>query len=466
MREILVGLSLVGIVFSPHVVSAQFVPDEFNSTTMGTQWTWQDSTPAGSTFNLNGTHFNITAANGADTYFNQGTETYAYLEQTAPTGTNWEVITKVDGFDPSETGKRNNWNKTGIMIYQDNLHWYSVRLIGNAGAEGLWDRAIEGAYNNRYSMSAAQGEHSGDQAIWGFTNDPVWMKVQKTEHGYFGYYSLDGTNWIMINRMIRNSQNAAGGGYYTNEKIRLFQSSPGMNGVTDTGSFDFVRTGPVTVPTAAAGTNDEFNAGTLDTTVWGTHPGILASNVFMQDGKLKITPGHFNDQWGGIDKAARVYQDAPASGDWQVTVKAGPNTLFDYQDWSGYGVMLWQDQNDYVFLSNVRTNGGEHMIQAVYQFNDSLGWFVNEINIGGTLLPEYLRVKKVGSTYTACYSYDNVTFTELAPGGHNYGAELLNPQVQLVGKKINSAGGVQMTVEFDWVHFESLGSAVADWTVY
>ncbi len=445
---------------------AEFVPDEFNAASLGPQWTFQDSDPTGSVIGHTGTHLSIEAIEGADMFF--FIDRYTYVQQDAPGGTNWEVVTKLEGFDPTEAGKQNNWNKCGLMLWQDNEHWFGVWAMGNNG-EPTWRRAVEGAYNSDFELNRVNGwpEWGGDQLYWDVTSDPVWLKIQKTEHGYFGLVSYDGTNWIQVNRMIRNSQNPDGGGYFTNEKIRLIQSGPGTNGQNDVGFFDFIHTAPVTgIPTAAAGTNDEFDGTTLNSNLWGIYHGVEQSTVAVADGKLKITPANHNDQWGGIDKAVRVYQDAPATGDYRVTVKVGPTALFDYQNWTGYGVFLWQDQNDYASISNVRTNTGEHMIQAVYQRADALEWNVDEINIGAATLPEYLRLTKIGTTYTASYSSDNVTFTDMPTGGHVYQAELKNPQVQLLGKKINALGGPLMTAEFDWVHFETVSSDVQDWQLY
>lgn len=446
---------------------AQFLPDEFNGTELGSQWTWNDSSPAGSVYTMTGTHFEIKAMEGADTYFFSDSERYAYIEQDAPTGTNWEVVTKLEGFNPTEAGKQNNWNKCGIMIWQDNFHWYSVRVMGNDGQPG-WDRWVEGAYNCIEDTGAGtdpRWRHAGDQSRKQFYDDPVWLRIRKTEHGYFGAYSTDGENWHEINRMFRNSQ-APETGYFENEKIRIFQSGPGTAGVNDTGRFDFIRTAPVTVPTAEPGQDDDFDGTTLDTDVWGVWTGILTSEVYVEGGKLKLKPADWNDQWENLDGAVRVYQDAPVSGDWQVTVKAGPTALFDYQVWSGYGMMLWQDQNHYVHLGLVRSNTGEHLVQVAYQRDDAYAWNVFDGPLGSTLMPDFLRITKVGTRYTASYSYDEVTWTEAPVGGYVYPEELKNPQVQLMAKKVNEDGGVEMIAEFDWVEFETLNATVGDWTIY
>jgi len=461
----LADFALFGILACTLTAQADFVPDEFNSSTLGSQWTWHDSDPTGSTYNLSGTHFEIDAIEGADMFFT--IDKYAYLEQDAPSGTNWEIVTKVEGFDPTETGKQNNWNKCGIKVWQDVDHWFGVWVMGNDGAP-TWDRRVEGAYDSWDSSRGGSHlwEYAGDQVYTGVTQDPIWLKIQKTEHGYFGLYSLDGTNWIQVNRLIRNSQNPDGTGYFTSEKIHLLQSSPGNNGTNDVGAFDFIRTGPVPVPAAPAGTDDEFTGTALNSNVWGKHEGILASDISVSDGKLKIIPGNFNDQWGGVDKAGRVFQDAPTSGSWRFTVKVGPNLLFDYQDWAGYGIMLWQDQNDYVLISNVRNPQGAHVLQTAYQRDDAYLWNANPVQFVGNPVPEYLRITKTGTRYTASHSLDNITYTNIPDNGYDYPAELKNPQVQLFGKKTNAQGGPQLVVEFDWVRFESLDSDVEDWQLY
>src|SRR4051812_10572535 len=91
---------------------AQFVDDEFNSPTLGLQWTFVDSTPAGSTSTLTGSAYRLTAKDGTDMFYQADTQ--AYIQQNAPTGTNWEVSTKLTTFDPTAVGFRRNYNKSGI----------------------------------------------------------------------------------------------------------------------------------------------------------------------------------------------------------------------------------------------------------------------------------------------------------------------------------------------------------------
>ena len=127
-------------------------------------------------------------------------------------------------------------------------------------------------------------------------------------------------------------------------------------------------------------------------------------------------------------------------------------------------MLLWQDQNDWVHLANARTGGsGDHMVQSAFQRDNAHLWNVNEVNILGDPLPEYLRITKQGLTYTTSYSYDDVSYTTL--GSHAYPAELQNPQVQLFGKKVSAQGGPQLVAEFDWVRFVTL-SNVDDWQLY
>src|SRR5688572_12346057 len=102
----------IGILAATVCGQAQFIDDEFNSGLLGAQWTFIESDPVGSTVTLTGTHLRMDAQEGSDHwFFNNPHETA--IEQNAPVGTNWEVVTKIDNYDPVAVGFQRRFLKTG-----------------------------------------------------------------------------------------------------------------------------------------------------------------------------------------------------------------------------------------------------------------------------------------------------------------------------------------------------------------
>lgn len=437
--------------------SAAFVADEFDGqTTLGAQWSFIDGSPTGAVTSVSSGAFHLTAAPSADQYYT--VDRYACIQQDAPAGTNWEVTVKMDNFDPTAVGKKLAWNKAGLMLWQDIDHWILLAIQGDSTGN---DRELQGMvqYDN---VPARDNDDYCDSDTWfGVTSSTLYFKLQKTPRGYCGFASGNGTNWTQITAVIRNPETSDG--YFTNEKIRLMTSggpnlTPGSPCQAD---FDYVRYQALSNVPSGYKLSEEFNS--LDTGVWTCSTGIEAGQISTNGGYLDLQTTFSQDEWKAVHHGIFAAEDAPTSTSYGVVIKAEPTDLRGYPgSWWGWGLKLWQDQNDWVMITCLRSSEGKNVVEAAYTWNDGLGWNASSVDMG-TACPGYLRIDKKGSNYLCMYSSDNVNWTPIPSlTGVTFPSDLRNAQIRVLGKRWGDTEGALID-RFDWVHIEQPFNAAQNW---
>jgi regulation of enolase protein 1 (concanavalin A-like superfamily) len=433
---------------------AQFTDDEFNVPgVLGLQWTQHDSTPPGSTFTLTGAALRLTAKEGSD--FWSVADDHAYIEQNAPVGSNWEIVTKVDNFNPTLVGFKRTFIRTGIQLRQDNDHWISVGILGNfdgsdIGIQAFWQTdPVAGRHEIRYF---------GENLLSGVTTSPLYLKLQKTPKGYMGLVSDDGSSWTTVLPIVRNPDSPTG--YFTGEKIRLYQSGGPVSGtgVSSPADFDYVHSAFLAAPQSGF-EDDEFN-GTSLSSKWGFYPGFREGNHSVGSGQLSMTSGPFQDLWEGVERNMHVYEDAPTSSSYVASIKVGPTNLVPFEQWIACGIMLWQDQCNWIFISNQRSETSTNRVEIAFKRNGLFSTILSDFGTGA--LPEYLQIEKTPSGLTPRYSFDNTNWTAVPSGGYIHPAGLQNAQVRLFAKRVFDTGPVP-TAQFDWLHYADAPTAAQDW---
>ena len=188
--------------------------------------------------------------------------------------------------------------------------------------------------------------------------------------------------------------------------------------------------------------------------------------MVVNGGVLKFTSGDIQDLWAANDRATRVYQDGPTGNHFTLTMKGGPTDLRSYEQWNGYGMMLWQDQSNWVVVTNQRSEAGPGTNRVEIAFKRSGAFTGMNTDFGANPCPEYLRIEQDGNTYTCFYSYDNAAWTQVPGGQQTYPAVLKNAQVHLVNKRVFGLGapeyGTPISPEFDWLRADVITGA-GDW---
>lgn len=459
------------LMFCPGFSQAAFTPDEFDGTTLGSQWTFHDNSigTAVTTYTVTDGHLRITAGEG-DLY--HPVDTHAYVEQDAPAGTDWEVITKIDNWDPTVAGEQRKFIRSGIQLWQDNNRWLAVCVLTNdlgtrIDIQSPW-QAVAG--------SSTDPEYQGSQIVIGYgVHASLYMKIQKTNKGYRGYISTDGAGWLECMSVIRSPETPDG--YFTNEKIRLFQAgglvrTDGSPQNPTPVNFDYIRMNPLT-PAPVGYQNDEFNATQLGPQ-WQLVEGMGPGNIAFSGSAVYLSGGIFSDLWGHIEQPMHIMQDAPTSGTYTVTIKCDTVDMAStpYELWNSYGIWLWHDASNWSLISIQRRGdpNARNGIEAAFKFNgEFLPWSV-DLPVG-TLCPSYLRLVKKAGVVSAQYSYDNVTYTTVnVPGtpplgGTEFPLPDTNNQVRLFTKRA-SGSGTPVAGAIDWLRAEPVISSVTDWQLF
>lgn len=470
MKKLFRVLMVAAVGCAAAASQAQFIPDEFNTATLGPQWTFVDSTPAGTTYSLTGSDFRIAASAGSDLF--TFVDNHGFIEQNAPIGTNWEVVTKIDDYNPTQAGQQRDFARGGIQLWQDNNHHFFISLLSNfdgvqMGVQTVWqtDPDNDGA-NNIFYEKVLEYFNTGPQPSY-------WFKVQKTPKGYLGFMSTDGVTWRNVMAIVRNPETPDG--YFTGEKIRLFSTGGFGAGAVTPVDFDYARTSPITSPVAGY-QNDEFDGSTL-APQWGYYPGMNSGAISLATGKLNMVAGPFNDLWINQEQATHIYQDAPTSNSFALTMKGAPTefTAVPFELFNSYGIWLWHDQSNWAFISNQRGNSGNpptpnNRIEIAAKRN---GIFTAE-NIPFSTpanpqspCPEYLRIEKIGNECQLQYSFDNVNWTTVTtPAGSKFQVGADNLQVRLFSKRA-FGDGAPIDAQFDWLRAsEVVTSNVNDWQLF
>ncbi|MBN2064181.1 MAG: glycoside hydrolase family 3 C-terminal domain-containing protein, partial [Sedimentisphaerales bacterium] len=168
-------------------------------------------------------------------------------------------------------------------------------------------------------------------------------------------------------------------------------------------------------------------------------------------GSLQITAQRGSLWRGENDVKNLVWQEA--FGNWQATVKIDLNVQ-PYENYDGAGIVAFADLDNYIYLKYEYSNG-----PVIGVFKETQG--ADPVVIGrlvGDELAEftrksktvYLRLKKIGSTYTGYASVDNVNYISF---GSTY-ADYTRPYFGITA----SAGGAEPNGEFsagfDLVNFD------------
>lgn len=231
---------------------------------------------------------------------------------------------------------------------------------------------------------------------------------------------------------------------------------PGTATITATGADGIVATYAVSF--ARSSRSDEFGDSALGPQWTVVRPSATAPvSLTATPGSLAIKPEQ-GDLNGATNTAKNlVLQDAP--GDWTMESKLNFNVTPHVANQQG-GIIAYGSDNDYLKLD--WEFGTQAQLALVLEDNLSGAPVVQTL----TTLPTaailgtgndknvWLRMTKSGTTYTAFYSTDGTTFTQL----WKTGATLSNVKVGPFAYNRNGTAA-DLTVLFDWFHVTSTGVA-------
>ena len=152
--------------------------------------------------------------------------------------------------------------------------------------------------------------------------------------------------------------------------------------------------------------SDEFNLAALDTNIWSFVNPLGDGTVVVNGGRASIgvPAGVAHDIWSGVNTVPRLVQGVPNS-DFEVEVKFDSAVTTGYQQ---QGIVVEQDADDLLRLEFHHDGGGTWLFAAAVTAGTASTKHFSAVTGGA---PKYLRVKRVGNTWTLRHSSDGATWS-------------------------------------------------------
>jgi regulation of enolase protein 1 (concanavalin A-like superfamily) len=270
-------------------------------------------------------------------------------------------VTSLQNTDP--------WAKAGVMyrgsVLADDIFADVVATPGN-GVAFQW-RATAGAIPNTVNVT-------------GLTT-PIWTRLVRSGNNFSAYYSSDGTTWTQLGttQTIAMGQVAA---------VGLAVTSHNVNAST-TATFTHVSVLP---PNWTA---NDIGA-----------PGLPGSSVFDSTAGTWTVAGTGADIWGTSDQFQFAAQ--PFAGDGSITARV--TGVQNTDPWAKAGVMFRDSEDANAAFADVVATPGNGVS---FQWRASAGGTPFNVNVTGLSTPVWTRLVRSGNNFSAFYSTDFVTWTQL-----------------------------------------------------
>ncbi|WP_208868447.1 ThuA domain-containing protein, partial [Microbispora triticiradicis] len=343
------------------------------------------------------------------------------------------------------------YQQAGLVIYGDDDNYAKMVLQGrstngsnHANRVFQFIREDKGAPNEVTASNTAQ---LGDAYP-----DTVYVRFISDGTNITAHYSSDGTNFTAMSE----TKPLAG---ISNPKIGLISLAGANHPVVDA-AFDWFQITPDDKAGPPA-PDDEFNGTTLDTCRWSANVRYDATAARVTGGNLELdtTTG---DIYGTTNSGPKnfILQTAP-SGDWTLETKVDGSALSEqYQQG---GLIVYGDDDNYVKFDFLTTNAAGSTVARTIELRSEVGGTVqnpqpqvNNLTAG----PYWLRLKKVGDSFTGAYSSNGTTWTDLTTSGAV--AVVKNSAVANASKvgvyTIGTNQGASKTVKFDYFKLVKAGS--------
>jgi regulation of enolase protein 1 (concanavalin A-like superfamily) len=160
--------------------------------------------------------------------------------------------------------------------------------------------------------------------------------------------------------------------------------------------------------------SDDFNACTLDSGLW-TFLNPVGDGSFALNGTqllLSVPAGVAHDVWNGGNYAPRLMQPANNT-DFELEVKFESLVSAQYQM---QGIIVEQDLNNYLRFDFYGNNGQVYLFAA--RITGGMATSIANVAINAPDQPLFLRVTRVGDSWTQSYSLNGATWTTGASFTH------------------------------------------------
>ncbi|WP_327043506.1 ThuA domain-containing protein [Microbispora sp. NBC_01189] len=381
--------------------------------------------------------------------YSAGGNTPNIVVQPAPSGA-WTATAKLT------LKALTTYQQAGLVIYGDDDN-YAKMVLEARGTDDHAARIFQFIREDKGSPNEVNDSNTAN--LGDAYPDTVYVRFISDGTNITAHYSADGTTFTAM----PETKPLAG---ISNPKIGLISLAGANNPVTDA-AFDWFHITPDD-KAAAADPNDEFEGTALDLCRWNANVRYDATAARVNGGQLQLdtTTG---DIYGTDNTGPKnfILQTAP-SGDWTLETKVDASALTEqYQQG---GLIVYGDDDNYVKFDYVMDNAAGSALARRLELRSEVGGVVQDPQPQVTDLTTgvwWLRLKKVGDSFTGAYSSDGTTWTDLTTGGTITAVK--NSAVANTSKvglfTIGTAQAASKTVKFDYFKLSSASTSKVKLTV-
>ncbi|NYF11696.1 glucose/arabinose dehydrogenase/regulation of enolase protein 1 (concanavalin A-like superfamily)/putative cell wall-binding protein [Leifsonia sp. AK011] len=428
---------------SPQEIGQCFLgrSDGFDDTMLDTD-RWDSNVRTNQNLVVSDGALKIPAAIG-DLYQNSTPVSPNLVLQDAPAGA-WTMDTKVT--IPARIG----YQQAGLLVYANDDNYIKLTLQARTGdaTPNAATRVVQMAKED--NGTAAETNSPNLTAAF---PDTAYLRLVSDGTTLTGYYSADNETWTQM-AATRTLAGLTEGPL----KVGLFSSgstsTQAQGAPIVTAEFDWFTITPDDTA-VAPDPDDTFEGERLDPCKWT----VLNENgnlYRVQEGNLEIDTTSADIANATANPIPNlVMQDQP-DGDWVVETKLDA-TAFDRQYQAG-GIMVYLDDANYVKLYVEQQSATARQVEFRNELNNAIG--TPSPNITGMGTTTWLRVEKIGDTYTAYWSADGETWTQVV----NAGTPVVFTNAAVSGAKVGlfavgtaAQGTENRTAKFDYWEVQENG---------
>jgi beta-xylosidase len=408
IKKSIFALSVLAVLLIPTFVNAtpESDPykliwiDNFDDTTLDSRWAWVREDPAFWSLTTNPGYLQITAQNGG--LHGTGGDQENILLTPAPSG-DFMIITKLD-FAPYE-----NYQIAGLLIYEDEDNYLYLGRGYADGSKVRFRNEIDGITTTE-TMDVPQTS--------------IYLRIIRDNNIYFGFYSLDGSNWEFVGVQYNDLLNPGIG----------VGATPGLTQTEIPVDFDFIQLEVIPYNTIW---EDDFNETNLDDNwSWVREDDSLWSLTNVP-GFMQLTSE--GDIYQENNDAKNVLLTEPRTDNFQITTKVTVSPTINYQ---AVSLLVYQDDDNYIANAIAYANGPK------IRYREESSGVISTFDVDLTGSTVYLRITKKDTGYKGYYSFDGIQWIYLT----RYAVEFTDPHVGIIAEEGGTA--TQFVADFNFFQIE------------
>jgi endoglucanase len=302
-----------------------------------------------------------------------------------------------------------------------------VMFRDSAAANTAYAYAFVTPTNNVvFTTRAANGGSSAYSATVAAGASPIWVRISRAGNQFTAQYSTNGTTWTQLGTTQTVTMSSSA-------QVGLAISS-NSDGTLCTGTFSSVQL---------------QSQGTFTSNLDIGAPSPTGSGIYDVGTDTYTVAGGGADIWGTSDQFHYLSKSFAGNGSITARVTSVTNTNV----WAKAGLMFRDGTAANAAFADVVATPGSGVS---FQWRSTTGGNPGFAQVTGITAPVWLRLIRAGSNFSAYYSLDNVTWTQI---GTAQAVTLANPQVGLAITGHNN--GTSGTATIDHVLLDSAAPTVA-----